>query len=325
MVRTEVLRALESSRGGQVSGETLAAQLGVSRAAIWKAVQKLREEGLAIAAVPGGGYVLSREDDCLTAAAIQSGLATKALGRELVIVHETDSTNSLIKRQFSSAPHGLAVLAETQTGGRGRLGRSFFSPPGCGLYLSILLRPALPLSQLQFLTLAAAVSVCRAVEETAGFAPQIKWVNDVLMENKKLCGILTEASIEGETGAIDFAIVGIGVNLRLDHAAQPPEIRAVAGALSEFCAQPPRRAILAAAILNHMETLYMLIETGRTDALLAAYRERLCVIDKTVRVCTPDGGYEAHILDVDENGHLVARTADGSLHTLATGEISIRL
>lgn len=325
MVKDEVLRALEASRGGQVSGEALAERLGVSRAAVWKAVRALRADGLAIDAATGGGYALRAGDDSLTAEAVLAGLRTRALGRELTILQETDSTSTRIKRDHAAAPHGFALLAETQTGGRGRLGRAFSSPPGGGLYLSVLLRPRLPLAQLNFITLAAAVAVCRAIEDTAGFSPRIKWVNDVLMEGKKLCGILTEAAIEGESGAVDFAVLGIGINLRLDRAALPEEVRAVAGALADFSSAVPRRAVLAAAVLNRLEETYTLVEQGRAAELLADYRARLCMLGRTVRVVAPDGGYEAEAVDINGQGHLLVRTEDGAVRTLSSGEISIRL
>lgn len=325
MVRDEVLAALERRRGEYVSGEALAEQLGVSRAAVWKAIDRLRADGLGIEAVPGGGYRLQTGDDSLTDAAVLAGLRTQALGRELVVLRETGSTNTLIKRSYPTARHGFTAIAEQQSAGRGRLGRAFASPPGGGLYMSVLLRPSLPLSQLNYLTIAAAVAVCRAIHETCGFMPGIKWVNDVLMEGKKLCGILTEASIEGETGAVDFAVLGIGVNLRLDPGSLPPEVRGVAGSLSDFCAAPPRRAVLAAAILNHVEGCYRLLCTDGAAGLISQYRSLLCMLGKTVRVVGPHGAYTAEAVDVDEDGHLLVRDGDGKLHTLSSGEISIRL
>lgn len=324
-VRDGILAALEQRRGEYISGEALAGQLGVSRAAIWKAIDRLRADGLHIDAAPGEGYRLQPDDDSLTAAAVQAGLQTTALGRALLCVPETDSTNTLLKRSYPTAPHGFTVIAEHQTAGRGRLGRSFSSPPGGGLYMSILLRPALPLDQLNYLTIAAAVAVCRAIAQTCGFAPGIKWVNDVLMDGRKLCGILTEASIEGETGAVDFAVLGIGVNLRLQYDTLPDEVRAVAGCLADFCRTPPRRAILATAILNALEQCYLSLCADGAGPLIAAYRELLCIRGKTIRVLAPEGSYTAVADDIDDCGHLLIRLADGSLRTLSTGEVSIRL
>ena len=322
-VKDAVLQALEQARGERLSGGRLAEQLGVSRAAVHKAIGVLRGEGLAIDGVPGEGYRLAPEDDSLTAAGIQALLDTALIGRTLRAVPSITSTNTVIKERCLDAPHGFTLAAETQTGGRGRLGRSFASPAGTGIYQSILLHPALPLDRIQFVTIAAAVAVAEAIEQTAGFSPAIKWVNDVLMDGRKLAGILTEATIEGETGTVSALIVGIGVNLR-PSPAWDAEVRAVAGAISEFGAVP-RRAALAAAILNRFERSYTLLEQGREAELLARYRARLCCLGKPVTVVSPTARYDALCTYLDDNGHLLVRDSAGEMHTLSTGEISIRL
>lgn len=322
-VKDAVLQALEQARGERLSGGRLAAQLGVSRAAVHKAIGALRSGGLAIDGVPGEGYRLSSEDDSLTTAGVAALLDTDCIGRDLLVVPSLTSTNTVLKERYLDHPHGFVLLAEEQTGGRGRLGRSFASPAGTGVYLSILLHPTLPLAHIQFVTIAAAVAVAEAIEQTAGFPPQIKWVNDVLMNGRKLCGILTEATIEGESGAVSSLVIGIGVNLR-PNPAWPDEVRAVAGALSEFGAVP-RRAALCAAILSHFERAYTLLEQGRETEVLERYRSRLCCIGREITVISPAAKYEAWCTGLDESGHLLVRDANGQEHTLSTGEISIRL
>ena len=321
-VKDAVLQALEQARGERLSGGRLAAQLGVSRAAVHKAIGALRSDGLAIDGVPGEGYRLAPEDDSLTAAGIAALLDTGFVGRDMLAVPSLSSTNTVLKERYLDRPHGFVLLAEEQTGGRGRLGRSFVSPAGTGIYLTILLHPTLPIQHIQFITIAAAVAVAEAIGRTAGFDPQIKWVNDVLMDGRKLCGILTEAMIEGETGTVSSLIAGIGVNLR-PNPDWPDEVRAVAGALSEF-GKPPRRAELAAAILSHFERAYSLLEQGRQAELLARYRSRLCCIGREITVIGPAAKYEALCTGLDENGHLLVRDKDGQEHTLSSGEISIR-
>ncbi len=322
-VKDAVLHALEEARGTRLSGGRLAEQLGVSRAAVHKAIGVLRSEGLSIDGITGEGYRLAPDDDSLTAAGVQALLDTQMIGRELLVFPTLSSTNTVMKEQYLNRPHGFVLLAESQTAGRGRLGRSFSSPPHTGIYQTILLHPTLPVSQIQFVTIAAAVAAAEAIEQTAGFSPQIKWVNDVLMEGRKLCGILTEASIEGETGAVTSLCVGIGINLR-PNPVWPEEVRAVAGALSEFgCV--PRRAVLSAALLSHFERAYALLISGQQDILLARYRSRLCCLDKSITVISPAGRYSAVCTGLDDNGHLLIRTADGQTHPLSTGEISIRL
>lgn len=325
MVKDDVLRALEAARGERVSGGQLAARLGVSRTAVWKAVDALRAEGLAIESTPGGGYLLPAADDSLTGAGVAALLGeTAVIGRDLLVREEVDSTNTRIKREFAAErADGFTLIAGRQTAGRGRLGRSFASPAGDGLYLSVLLRPNLPVERLNFITIAAAAAVCRAIETAAGFAPGIKWVNDVLMDGKKLCGILTEASIEGESGAVAYAVLGIGVNLRFDPEAHP-ELRGIAGGLADFCGQPPRRAALAAAILRELDRVYALLRAGDTASVLEEYRARLLCLGEPVTVRGADGDWEAVCTGVDGAGHLLVEDSRGA-HTLTSGEISIRL
>jgi len=322
-VKENVLLALEQSRGRCLSGSQLAEQLGVTRAAVHKAVDGLRAEGLQIAAKPGEGYCLAHDDDSLTIAAVQSHLATRTIGRNLLIEPCLSSTNTVMKEKYLNRPDGFTLMAEQQTGGRGRLGRSFASPSGTGIYLTILLHPALPVSKIQFATIAAAVAVSRAIAQTAGFSPQIKWVNDVLMNGRKLCGILTEATIEGESGAVHSLIVGIGINLR-PNPYWSEEVRTVAGALSEF-GTIPRRAVLAAATLSHFEEAYRLLVDGRERQLLADYQTKLCCLNQNVTVISPTEKYEAFSVGLDENGYLLVRRKDGSIQTLSSGEISIRV
>ena len=239
-VKDAVLQALEQARGTRLSGGRLAEQLGVSRAAVHKAIAALRESGLAIDAVTGEGYRLASDDDSLTAAGINALLDTAVIGREILVEPSLTSSNTTMKEQYLGRRHGFTLFAEEQTGGRGRLGRTFVSPADTGVYMTILLHPTLPLSHLSFVTISAAIAVVRAIEQTAGFTPQIKWVNDVLMNGRKLCGILTEATIEGETGTVSSLVVGIGINLH-PNPAWPEEVQAVAGAISDF-GKPPRRA-----------------------------------------------------------------------------------
>ena len=273
--------------------------------------------------MPGEGYRLACDDDSLTAAGVGALLQTRCIGREIVVVPSITSTNTVMKEQYLDRPHGFVLAAEEQTGGRGRLGRTFVSPSGTGVYFTILLHPALPLTHIQYATLAAAVAVTQAVSDTAGFTPEIKWVNDVLMQGRKLNGTLTEAVIEGESGTVSSLIVGIGINLR-PNPAWPEEVRRVAGAISDF-GPVPRRAALIASVLTHFEQAYSLVEQGREGELVALYRERLCCIGRKITVVSPLEKYEAECVGLDGEGHLLIRTADGAETALSTGEISIRL
>ncbi len=326
MVKDEVLCALEQSRGTRLSGGQLARELGVSRTAIWKAIEALRAEGILVESSQGSGYCLLPEDDSLTAAGVSALLETETFGRDVLILAETGSTNTTIKEDYAaSRAEGFTLIAHRQTAGRGRLGRGFSSPPGGGLYMSILLKPRLSLSKLNFITFAAAVAVCRAIKALCGFQPQIKWVNDVLMEDKKLCGILTEAAVEGETGAVDYAVLGIGINLRLDRQALPEDVRAVAGSLADFSEHVPRRAQLAASVLWELEQLYRVLNSGDTAPLFAEYRTLLCCLGKPVQVVTAADSYAAICEDINAQGNLIVTRPNGQQEILSSGEISIRL
>lgn len=322
-VKQAVLQALEQARGARLSGGRLAQQLGVSRAAVHKAISALRCEGLAIDGVPGEGYLLAASDDSLTAAGVQTLLDTIAFGQHMQVLPSLSSTNTVLKERFLDQPHGFTLLAEQQTSGRGRLGRSFSSPAGTGIYMSILLHPTIAVSQIQFATIAAALAAAQAIEQTAGFRPAIKWVNDILMQGRKLCGILTEAMIEGETSTVNALVVGIGINIH-PNPAWPADVRAVAGALSEF-GQAPRRAALAAAVLSAFERCYALLESGNQSQLIAQYRAQLCCIGSPITVIGPTERYDAVCIGLDDNGHLLVRGAEGQTVTLSSGEISIRL
>ena len=323
-VKDFVLKELEAHRGEVVSGGALSERLGVSRTAVWKAVNALREDGLRIDSVANEGYRLLTNDDSLTAEGVKALLHTKLLGCEVLVLPEVSSTNTIMKREYAAIkPEGFALLAQKQTAGRGRLGRTFVSPDG-GMYLTVLLRPALPLDKLHFLTIAAAVAVCRAIEETCGFLPSIKWVNDVLHQGKKLCGILTEASIVGETGGLDYVIVGIGINLRFN-AEVPPELSSIIGSLSDFSARVPRRAELTAAVLAHFEELYLPLQKGDSAPLIASYRALLCCIGKPILVVENGVSSPAVCNGINDQGHLLVTMEDGLPRELQTGEISIRL
>lgn len=324
MVRDDVLRTLEQHRGQVVSGGMLSRELGVSRTAIWKAISTLREMQFPIESVSGEGYRLAETSDTLSEAGIVMELTTKTLARNLCVLSTVDSTNTYLKQRASDLPDGYAVIADCQTAGRGRLGRSFLSPSGSGIYISILLHPSLPMTRINMITVAAAVALCEAIAETAGFTPDIKWVNDVLMQGKKLCGILTEASVEAETGQLSYVIVGAGINVRTPEDGLPDEIRGIAGCLEDFSSHTVRRNVLAASFFNHMESCYQLILSGNTEALINRYRSFIHFLGQPITVIRDGEKTSATAVAIDPNGHLVIEQ-DGQHATILAGEISIRL
>ena len=233
MSKEKIFALLSAQAGDFVSGEDISAQLGISRAAVWKAVGALRRDGYTIEAQTGLGYRLADSPDVLSERELRRRLGeTKTVGRTLHCFESVDSTNSYLKRiAAEGAPDGAVAVADEQTAGRGRRGRSFSSSPGRGVYLSALLRPQLAPEKILPLTALGAVAACDAVERTCGVRPQIKWTNDLVLNGKKLSGTLTELSLEGESGALQYAVIGIGVNCNNTLEDFPPELRDVATSL----------------------------------------------------------------------------------------------
>ena len=227
--KERLLALLEAHKGEYLSGEELAGQLNISRTAVWKAIKSLRSAGYEIQAAQNRGYCLDASTDVLSVQGIRNYLEPCAQGCQLELIPCTVSTNALVRqRAAGGAAEGLVILANQQTKGRGRMGREFYSPPDTGLYMSLLLRPgAIPPAQAIHITTMAAVAACLAIDALCPRQPQIKWVNDILLRGKKVCGILTEGSFDLETGKLDDVVLGVGFNV------YPP-----AGASRRNCGEP---------------------------------------------------------------------------------------
>ncbi|WP_195276417.1 biotin--[acetyl-CoA-carboxylase] ligase [Anaerotruncus rubiinfantis] len=243
---------------------------------------------------------------------------TGSFGRELVLYDEIDSTNNAAKLLAKNgAPHGAAVIARRQTAGKGRLGRRFYSPAGSGIYLTAILRPEASVEQSILITSAAAVATARAIEEVSGVQVRIKWVNDLYLDGKKLCGILAESALRPD-GGLAYLVVGIGVNVT--SSAFPPEVADVATSLSAGTGRSIDRNRLIASVLNHLEAVYGQLASRE---FMKEYRERSCVIGREVRMIQGEHAEQATVLDIDEDARLIVRTADG-IKTVSTGEVSLR-
>ena len=321
--RERLLTLLEGDQGAYLSGEELAGTLGVSRNAVWKAVKTLQREGYAIDAVPNRGYRLSVENDILSPQGIQKYLDDGCRGLCVEVFPRVDSTNALVREKAAAgAPAGYAAVAAAQTAGRGRLGRRFYSPAGTGVYLSLLLRPEnCAANRAVRITTMAAVAMCEAIESVSDEKAEIKWVNDIFIAGRKVCGILTEAAFDLESGLLEYAVLGVGVNVCAPDGGFPEELRHIAGAVF----RSPQRDIknrLTGAFLNRFMAIYAHPEdTGYG----AAYRRRSLAVGKRVTVVSPDRSRSALVLGVDEECRLLVRYGDGSEEALSTGEISIRL
>lgn len=319
--KEKLLALLEENRGTYFSGEAIAEALGVSRTAVWKAVNGLRSDGYCISAVQNKGYALPEEADVLTALGVQENLAPAWAGLRLQVAPTVTSTNAVVRQQAAAgAEEGYTLIANCQTAGRGRLGRNFFSPAGTGLYLSLLLRPRTG-EQVAGLTTMAAVAACEAIEEVSGRRPGIKWVNDIFMDGKKVSGILTEASLDLENEKIHFIVLGIGINVYPPEGGFPDTLAQTAGAVFSRPAKDAKNH-LAAAFLNHFMKAYT---AGSPADYVKKYRERSLAIGRRIRVLQPSGSRDAVALDVDDQCRLLVRYEDGQTGCLSSGEISIRL
>lgn len=322
--KAKVLRILEENRGQTISGAKLAKALNISRAAVWKVIEELRNEGFKINAKANKGYNLAESSDILSVEGILLHSQNSQIKREQIHVYKTlESTNQLAKKMaVAGVSHGTVILAEEQTQGRGRLGRSFFSPKGTGLYMSIILCPKGTMDQAMLTTTAASVAVCRAFSKVLGIDSQIKWVNDIFVNNRKVCGILTEALSNFETGSIESLILGIGINVSTEKNQFPEEIKEVAGSLREKNSpNTVSRNQLAASIINEIFTVY---ETVNPQDFISEYKSRCFVLGKEIRVYRGLDQYNAKAIDIDSQGALIIERPDGSKETLNSGEISIR-
>ncbi len=316
---TKVLQALMAA-DQYLSGHELAKTLGISRNAVWKAVCALREEGCMVEAVTNRGYRLTALPQDLQMTAVQALCNTTCLGRQLTILDSVGSTNALLREWAATGAVGGTVVATGhQTAGRGRRGRSFDSAQG-GLYMSVLLRPQNWRGDVGLITSCAAVAVARAIERICAVDVQIKWVNDLLVNGKKVCGILTEAGLDMETGELTYAVLGIGINTACR--TFPPPLQDIATSLGNLTGTSCDRNRLLASILDELEPALMQMESG---TFLEESRRRSCVLGRTVTVHAADGAYEAQAVDITECGHLLIKRADGTMTQLHSGEVSVRL
>jgi BirA family biotin operon repressor/biotin-[acetyl-CoA-carboxylase] ligase len=319
--KSKVLSLLTKNNGKPVSGAEIALCLGVSRNAVWKAVKALQTDGFKINAVTNKGYSLLADNDILSVGAIAPHLQNEALAAKIKIYKSLQSTNITAKEIAScGCEHGTVVIAHTQTGGKGRYGRGFFSPSG-GIYLSLILHPnRLNFSTPTLVTAYAAVCVCETIEELTGKQPKIKWVNDVFLNGKKICGILTEAVVNYESGVAPWIVLGIGINFNLP-CNLPKDLQKIVGAIyeDEHLPASTTRNQIAAALINKLTSEVQLSE----EEMLSSYKARLMMLNKRVLVAQVEQPYHAQALDIDETGRLIVKKDSGEVVALCAGDISI--
>ena len=320
-----LLLLFEKNKGKFFSGEEIAEELSISRTAIWKAVKALQSEGFPIKAQKSRGYSLSPDTDIVSSQGVEKYLS-EALDLDISVFDEVTSTNTLLKEKAAAgAREGTVIIANSQTGGKGRLGRSFYSPRNTGLYISILLRPSdlQPQKALKITTMAA-VSACHAIESviSGDDAPQIKWVNDIFYRGKKVVGILTEASVSMENGNLEYAVLGIGFNVYAPEGGFPEELKDIAGAILPT-RQPDAKNKIAAEFLNHFFGTFTAPDHGNYEE---EYKSRSLVLGKNVNVISTGSGStrRAKVLDITSDCNLLVEYEDKTTSVLSSGEVSIR-
>ena len=324
-MKRKIIDTLKNAAGKFVSGENIANELNVTRTSIWKNINSLRKLGYDIESHVKLGYKLNQIADVLLPAAVQSGLNTKIIGVNEKMIHKfsVDSTNNLARKlAYHGAADGTVVVAEEQTGGKGRLKRKFFSPPGKGIYFSLILHPkCLPKDAPKF-TLMAAVAVANAMKRF-NLPAQIKWPNDIMFDGRKIVGILTEMSAQIEQ--VNYIVVGIGINCNVKRDEFPADIKDVAASLSEINGEKISRVDLFRAILEELDKLYNVVNESGFAEILKRWREFNITLGKNVTVISAETGdtFTGVAVDIDEDGALIVKTESG-LQTVYAGDVSVR-
>ena len=321
-MKKNILEMLRSASGNFVSGEIIAEKLEVSRTAIWKHIQSLRKIGYQIASSERLGYKLEELPDLLLPEIVQYELQTKIIAASARIVYKdsVDSTNELAKKlAYNGAADGTIVIAEEQTGGKGRLERSFFSPKSKGIWFSIILRPLCTPKDAPKFTLMAAVAVVRALEKF-NLRTGIKWPNDILYDGRKLVGILTEMS--AEIGHVNYIVVGIGINVNVRREEFPADIREIAASLSEMNGENLNRAKIFRAILEEFDKLYI---SCNFDEVFKIWRKFNITLGEKVTVLSAESGeiFTGTAIDIDNEGALIVDSG-GERKIVYAGDVSIR-
>lgn len=320
-MKSKILEVLRN-KDTYVSGQELSEQFGVSRTAIWKAIHQLTEEGYKIEAVPKKGYHMIETPDVVRKEEVLSLLTTRWAGRNLVYEESVDSTNNLAKKLAEEgAPEGTLVVADEQTGGKGRRGRSWCTPKGSAIAMTIVLRPQIRPELASMVTLIMGLSVAKAIQSLYPVEAGIKWPNDVVVNGKKICGILTEMS--AEMSGIHYLVIGTGINTNVEDF--PPEIQQTATSLIREMGERVNRAELIAVCLKYFEEYYeKYLEAGDLSLLKEDYEDLLLNRNNRVKVLEPGNEYLGISLGINEKGELMVKKEDGTITAVYAGEVSVR-
>lgn len=321
--KEQLLAFLREEKGQWVSGESLSRKMAVSRTAVWKHILRLKEEGYVIESSRRKGYRFRQASDLLLAHEIRAGLQTLVFGKkDIVYFRETDSTNLRAKELADSgAPEGTVVVAEGQTEGRGRRGRTWFSPAGEGIYVSIILRPVLSPNEAPRLTLLAAVAAAESLLHLAPLGIRIKWPNDIMVGGKKLAGILTQISTEMD--AVDYIVVGIGINVNTPPKGFPDDLRDRATSILAETKKPFPRIALLRLYLETLEDRYEAFRQSGFLPILERWKELSDIIGRSIRVEMLNRRWTGVALDVDQEGALILRGPDGITQRIVSGDVTL--
>jgi len=314
-IKDKILERLINYKGERVSGEQLASELSVSRTAIWKHIKVLKDEGYMIDSSTNLGYSLNETPDTLTPGEIKAGLKTKVIGKEIKYFKEIESTNIIAREIADSVDEGTLVIAESQTAGRGRLGRKWISPEG-GIWFSIILKPKTQPLYAPQITLLAGVSVTRTIR-SFGLPAKIKWPNDILINGKKVCGILTE--LRAEADIIDYLIVGIGIDANVDTESFPDEIRDSSTSLMKEMGVKINRVEFVRKLLEEFEALYLEFQKEGFPPILEEWRNMSATIGEWVKISTQARTIYGEAIGVDSEGALILETSEGHLEKIVAG------
>lgn len=323
MNKDKILEILKVRSGEIVSGGFIANKLNISRNAVWKNINLLKNEGYDISSIKNRGYMLNSDISYLNKEEIEKYLNTILIGRELEITESIDSTLNYFKNMENSEKReGRTIIANEQTLGRGRRGRSFFSPKNSNAYISVLLKPKFSVSDINLITIICGLSVVEAVKEICGIECDIKWVNDVYINGKKICGILTEGILSVENGSIDSVIIGVGINInRPKDTPVPKEIEDIVGFVNDFTKEKENRNKFIAKFLNAFEKRYINFDK---KALYLEYKEKMLYLNEEVTCFVGNETIQGTLIDLNKDFSIKIKTNEGEIRNFNSGEISLR-
>lgn len=322
-MKEEIINLLKENEDNFISGEKISEKLGISRAAVWKHIKSIKEDGYEIESVSRKGYKLISSPDLLTFEEVNPYLNTNYIGKDIRYYNTIDSTNTKAKELGTAgAKEGTVVISEEQTGGRGRLGRQWVSPKFKGIWMSIILKPDIEPMEASKITQIGAAAVCMSINEL-GLKATIKWPNDIVLNGKKVCGILTEMS--GELNKINYIVMGIGINVNIESEDFPGDIKDIATSIKIEAGEKIKRKELVASIFNNFEQLYdEFINSGTIKKSINICRENSALIGNDVKIIKRNEEVFAKAIGLTEDGELIVEYNDGKVDKIVSGEVSVR-